>query len=288
MSRIRTVVATELLLVVGLVAFVGLVHLAGLLLHLRGPVALPPLASLGLSAVPAALWLGYFYLQDRHEPEPKHYVAGVCLAGAFVAAPVANFVIETLLPAGSSRGLTHTAGDRVLQAVLLVGLAQELAKYLVVRYTIYLSPEFDEPMDGIIYMTAAGIGFATAENVRYLQGIDGTVFLTTGAANAVVTTVAHACFAGVLGYALGRAKFSPASPLRRAGMLFLGLCGATALNGVFSTLEGIIKVSGLKVQPWRGLAWAAGFAALVFLGMSFLMRRQLELSPARRAEVKTP
>lgn len=282
MTRAKTLVSTEILLVVGLLAFAGGAWGLERLLGLSGPVTLGPIPSLLLAAVPALLWLGYFYLQDRHEPEPKHYVLGVYLLGAFVAAPLAGWITGTLLPTGAARGFSRLSGDRIVQAILLVGLAQELAKYLVVRYTIYLSAEFDEPMDGIVYMTAAGIGFATAENVRYLQGLDGTVFLATGVANTVVTTLAHACFAGALGYALGRAKFAGATPLRRAGTLLGGLLCATLLNGLFTLLEGVVKVSGLEVQPWRGVAWAAGFAALVFFTVSFLMRRQLALS-ARRA-----
>src|SRR6185295_4303227 len=218
-----------------------------------------------LSAIPGLLWLGYFYLQDRHEPEPKHYVAGVTLLGAFVAAPLAAFAADALLPVAPAAGFAHLSFDRVLQAILVTGLTQELAKYVVVRYTIYLSAEFDEPMDGIIYMTAAGIGFAIASNVRYLEGLEGSVFLTTGAANAVVTTLAHACFAGILGYTLGVAKFKrTGTPLSRSLLLLGGLVGAAVLNGLFTLLEGMVKTSGLRVQPRRGVVWAAGFAAIVF------------------------
>jgi RsiW-degrading membrane proteinase PrsW (M82 family) len=272
-SRVKTVVTTELLLVVGLLVFVGGAYVAETVFHLDDPVRLGQLLSLVCSAVPAFLWLAYFYLQDRNEPEPKHYVLGVYLLGGFVAMPLAEFLLSST--SAGARSIPMVGAGRLVTTFLGVSLAQELSKYLVVRYTIYLSAEFDEPMDGIIYMTAAGIGFATAENVRYLQGLDGTVFLATGAANTVVTTLAHACFAGVQGYALGRAKFSVTSPLRRNLTLLFGLGVATLLNGLFSLLESIVKVSGLRVEPWRGLAWAAGFAALVFFLTSLLMRRQL-------------
>jgi protease PrsW len=276
-SRIRTVVASEILLIGSLLLFVGAAWVVQVVLALDEPLRLSPLPSLALAVVPGLLWLGYFYTQDRHEPEPKHYVAGVALLGAFVAAPMSAFLLESVLPVAPSLSFQHLGAERVVHAILVVGLTQELCKYLVVRYTIYLSSEFDEPMDGIIYMTAAGIGFAMAENVRYLQGRDGTVFLATGAANVVITTLAHACFAGVLGYALGRAKFHVSvEPRARNVVLGAGLLTAALLNGSFGLLERVVKVSGLKVQPWRGLAWAAGFAALVFFGVSLLMRRHLE------------
>ncbi len=280
MSRVRTVAATEILLVVGLVLFVAAAHVVERVLGLDEPVSVSPLAAIVMSAVPGLLWLVYFYLQDRHEPEPKHFVAGVYLAGAFVAAPLAHFLIELARPEAPLGARFETfSADNIVWTFLVVALAQELSKYLVVRYSIYLSPEFDEPMDGIVYMTAAGIGFATHENYRYLQGLDGAVFMGTGAANAVVITLAHACFAGVLGYALGRAKFTTRTGLARSATLLVGLVVAVVLNGQFNLLEGVVKSSGLTVQPWRGVAYAAGFAAAVFFVTSLLMRRHLSASP---------
>jgi len=233
-----------------------------------------------MSAIPALLWMVYFYLQDRHEPEPEHYVFAVFLIGAFIAAPIAHFLIDLATPAGGTGAAFDTlSADSAVWAFLVVALAQETSKYVVVRYSIYLSPEFDEPMDGIIYMTAAGIGFATYENYRTLQGLDGTVFMSTGAANAVITTLAHACFAGVLGYALGRAKFSTGSPRARTLTLLVGLLVAVALNGQFALLQNVVKTTGLEVQPWRGVLYAAGFAAAVFFVTSLLMRRHLSDSP---------
>jgi len=232
------------------------------------------------STLPALLWLGYFYLQDRHEPEPKHFVLGVYLAGAFLAAPVAAFIVHLAEPAfGRRAAITTLSMDHIVWAFLIVAVAQETCKYAVVRYSIYLSPEFDEPMDGIVYMTAAGIGFATYLNYHHLQGLDGRVFLGAGAANAVVVTLAHACFAGVLGYALGRAKFAGAPPMRRSMTLLVGLLAAVVLNGQFDLLESMVRVTGLRVRPWRGVAYAAGFAAAVFFVTSILMRRHLAASP---------
>ena len=45
-----------------------------------------------------------------------------------------------------------------------------------------------------------GTGFAVWINYHRLQGMGGSVYLSTGAAQTVVTTLAHASFAGWLGY----------------------------------------------------------------------------------------
>ncbi len=208
MSRHKTLVGTEIVLILGLVGFVaamvGLEHTA------PGPARLGPIAALAFAAVPSVLWLGYFYLQDRNEPEPKQLVFGMFVLGAFVASPLASFVASAL-PVGAA-DLDPLSAHRVLTNVLVVGMAQEMSKYAVVRYSIYHHAEFDEPMDGIIYMMAAGIGFAAAQNYRHLESLGGNVVLSQAAMTTVVNTLAHACFAGVLGYALGQAKFSKAPP----------------------------------------------------------------------------
>jgi hypothetical protein len=58
--------------------------------------------------------------------------------------------------------------------------------------------------------------------------------------------MAHACFAGVLGYALGRAKFAGWSGPRRAVHLGGGLILAAVLNGLFHILEQRVTSAGLS------------------------------------------
>lgn len=278
MSRHKTLVGTEIVLILGLVSFV--VAMVGIDHATPGAAKLGQLSALGFAAIPSVFWLGYFYLQDRNEPEPKQLVGGVFILGACVAAPLANFVGDLIPMAGAD--LDPLSVNRVLKNVLLIGMVQEMAKYVVVRYTIYNHDELDEPMDGIVYMMAAGIGFATAQNYHHLASLGGSVVLSQAAMNTVINTLAHACFAGVLGYALGRAKFSKAPPLARGARLFLGLCAAAALNGMFTALEDRVTLAGVNSgAAWRGLAWAAGFSAVVFFVVSMLMKRQLAASPFR-------
>ncbi len=288
MSRIRTVFAADIFTLLGLAGFVGVGYLVDRHL-LSTTVQLKPAAALLLSALPALLWLGYFYSQDRHEPEPTHYVLGIYLLGALVAGPTSHFVIGQITAPGTIlEPVFHPlATKRLIQTFLVTAVAQELCKYAVVRYTVYQSREFDEPMAGIVYMTAAGVGFATYENTNFLlTEVGDQLVLSVGIATVVVTTLAHACFAGVVGYALGRAKFATMSGLVRTRTLFLGLLGAVMLNGGFEVVRTVMGSDGLNVSPWRAVMFAFGFAALVFMGLSLAMHRLLIVSP-HRPELKT-
>ena len=248
-------------------------------------INLGPILAAVMAGIPAVFWLGFFYLMDRHEPEPKQLVVGVCVLGTLIAGPLADFVQYQAVPTSALElhGLEPLALDRVIYAILVAGLAQEMCKYAVVRYTVYLSHEFDEPMDGIVYMMACGTGFAVWVNYHRLSGQGHSVYLSTAAAQAVVTTLAHASFAGALGYVMGRAKFSRRSAPLRGLLLMLGLLGAATLNGQFAVVESWIIQSGMAQHPWRGVGYAALCAIAVFSVIWFLTQQLLARSPFRRA-----
>jgi len=286
LRRARALVGTKFLLIAGLVGFVLVAWLVELVAGIHDAVNLGPMLAAVIAGIPAVFWLGFFYMMDRHEPEPKQLVAGVCVLGVLIAAPIADFVQSQAVPgvALAVHGLSPFSFDRILEAVLIVGLSQEMCKYAVVRYTIYMSREFDEPMDGIVYMMACGTGFAVWVNYHRLSGQNHEVYLSIGAAQAVVTTLAHASFAGLLGYAMGRAKFSRRSAPVRGILLMLGLLGAATLNGQFTIVENWVLQRGLTQHPWYGVGYAALSAALIFSLIWIVSQRLLAASPARRAE----
>lgn len=286
LRRARTLVGTKFLLIAGLVGYVLIAWLVELVAGL-GAVNLGPLLAAAMAGIPAVFWLGFFYLMDRHEPEPKQLVAGVCVLGALIAAPLADFVQSQFAP-GAALGVAVVspfASDRVLHAVLIAGLSQEMCKYAVVRYTIYLSREFDEPMDGIVYMMACGTGFAVWVNYHRLASQNHEAYLSIASARAVVTTLAHASFAGLLGYVMGRAKFSRRSAPVRGTLLMLGLLCAAAFNGQFTLVASWVEQRGLTQHPWYGVGYAALSASAVF-GLLWLVSQQLlARSPFRNTPV---
>jgi RsiW-degrading membrane proteinase PrsW (M82 family) len=282
--RARLLIGTKFMLIAGLVGFVVVAWLVELVAGLDRAVHVGPLLAALMAVIPAAFWLGFFYLMDRHEPEPKALIVGVCVLGALVAAPLADFVQYQAVPpvALEVHGLSAWSADRLVYAILIQGLAQEMCKYAAVRYTVYLSREFDEPMDGIVYMMACGTGFAVWVNYHTLARQGHSVILSTAAAQVVIITLAHASFSGALGYVMGRAKFSRRSAPVRGILLMLGLLGAAMLNGQFTIVESWVRQSEMAQHPWRGLAYAALCATGVFAVIWLASQRLLRNSPFRR------
>jgi RsiW-degrading membrane proteinase PrsW (M82 family) len=262
---------SSLLTLLGLVIFAALVAViarftkptwGGTTLMLLGVV---------LSLVPALLWLAFFYLQDALEPEPKGYVLGVFVLGALLASAVGIPVVRDLFRVQDWVGNSLVAN--LLGSILVVGFVQEFLKYVAIRYSVYLLPEFDERMDGILYGTAVGLGFATMLNILYVVE-SGGVDLGMGAIHIVVTALAHASFSGITGYFLACAKFEE----EPVWWLPLGLTVAAVLNGLFTVARGGITrmgsvLSQRTANPWYGLILAAVVAAVTLAILLFLVRR---------------
>ena len=271
-------------LIVALIIFVGLVYALDANIHPLFTSTTLFLTSIALALVPAAIWLIVFYQQDRLEPEPKGYVLGVFALGALLAGAVGVPVVEQVFRV--SDWLYADTLTTILGGILVVGFTQEFLKYAAVRYSIYNSSEFDEATDGVIYATAAGLGYATVLNVLLVVR-NGGVNLGAGIITMAVVALAQAGFAGITGYFLGRAKFE-SEPI---WWMPAGITLAAIANGAFNWLRGEITRGGMtKVDnlaqdasnPWFGLALAA-IVALVCLGaVSWLIRRNVRAALASK------
>jgi RsiW-degrading membrane proteinase PrsW (M82 family) len=228
-------------------------------------------AGVGVAVVPALIWLGLFYQQDRLEPEPKGYVLTVFILGAILAQGVGIPLLKEVFAV--QRWLPLEPWSNVVGAILVVGITQEFLKYAAVRYSIYETVEFDERIDGVVYATAAALGYATMLNVHYVVANEG-VNLQAGVIRIVVTALAQASFAGLSGYFLGRAKFEE-EPI---WWLPSGLALAAVLNGLFTVARGELTTTRLQLtgggfNPWPGLVLATVVALATFGGLYYLMRR---------------
>ena len=110
-----------------------------------------------------------------------------------------------------------------------------MCKYAVVRYTVYMSREFDEPMDGIVYMMACGTGFAVWVNYHRLSGQGHQVYLSTARRPGGRHHARPRLVRGRARLRHGPREVLAAQRARCAALLLmLGLLGAAALNGQFS------------------------------------------------------
>ena len=267
-------------LIVALIVFVGLVYALDAFLKPTFTPSTLLLTGVVLALVPAAIWLGVFYQQDRLEPEPKGFVLAVFVLGALLAAAVGVPLVENVFHV--SNWLYSDPLTTILGGILVVGFTQEFLKYAAVRYSMYNSAEFDEATDGVIYATAAGLGYATVLNILFVVQ-NGGVNLGAGVISMTVVALAQAGFAGITGYFLGRAKFE-SEPL---WWMPLGITLAAVVNGLFNWVRGAVTRGGVSTlggaaNPWSGLILAAVVAFACLGVVSWLIRRNLKSALAAK------
>jgi RsiW-degrading membrane proteinase PrsW (M82 family) len=271
---------------VGLVVYVAIVSaIAAFIQPAFGDQWLTPIGVV-LALIPAVLWMIFFYTQDSSEPEPRAYVIAIAVLGALLAAAVGQPLIHDFFRASSWIG--RDALTEILGSILVVGFTQEFIKYAAVRFSIYYSSEFDQRVDGVIYGTAAGIGYAAYLNIATIAasgGISGTE-LSAGAIRMVVTTLAQGALGGLVGYFIARAKFDD----EPVWWMPVGLTIAAAVNGLFSWLSGEVTRAPLSIDasglgsggytPWPALALSALVAIILFGVIFLLIRRAQQLTLA--------
>ncbi|OQB08377.1 MAG: Protease PrsW [Parcubacteria group bacterium ADurb.Bin216] len=114
-----------------------------------------------IAIIPGLIWLFIFLRRDNLE-EPKLEITKVFYLSMLLVIP-AGLIEMNLLEKISSLEINNLY--YFLKFVVIVGLIEEIMKYLVVRYAVLKRSFLDEPIDIVIYMIVSGLGFATAENI---------------------------------------------------------------------------------------------------------------------------
>ena len=243
--------------IVGLLLVVLLSFIAEKTLNLSINPSLLTVISLLIAFIPPLLWLTVFYRQDRLDPEPKSFVFKTLILGALVQKAFYAPLMAIIMPEVQN-GSKSVLSDYIF-TIILVALVQESMKLLSVRYTIYNSGEFDEKIDGIIYGSALGLGFAAMSNLDLILNSGGAV-LTAVSSTVVIESLAHASFTGLSCYFLGIAKFQKFSFLRLPAAVMI----ATTLNAVSRLLIDDLMRDGFKVNYILGIIPAALVAIAIF------------------------
>ncbi|MBI2062485.1 MAG: PrsW family intramembrane metalloprotease [Candidatus Yanofskybacteria bacterium] len=216
------------------------------------PANIIPMIALGLT--PSLVWLYFFARKDCH-PEPKNLLAQTFLMGIIIA-PLAIILqwsfaglISTI--AGMDQAIFRNSSYFFIWAAAV----EEAIKFYAVRMLILRNPEFDEPVDAMIYMITAGLGFAAMENILVMNTVfsDGTLAtLATWSLRFTGATLLHALSSGLLGYFLAMSWFFRD---HRKKLLVIGFIIATIFHFVFnaflstfeSRLTGLVYSTALLV-----------------------------------------
>jgi len=215
----------------------------------------------------AALWLVLFYRQDRLEQEPKHLVATVAVVAALGAAAISEPLIRLApIPDGPAR---------LLVGVLVAGMVREFTKYLSVRLVAVPSHNVNERADGVIYGTAAGLGYALAMSTTFVISTGGAD-VAPGFAFITATMLVHAALGGLVGYLVARDHLESVP----VWWLPVGLLVTAAIDVAFfearAALAGAVTTPGASgmLASWLGMGLALATATAITIALMGAMRQE--------------
>jgi len=174
------------------------------------------LAGAVAAILPAIIYSVVVILLDRYEREPLPVLFGTFLWGALVAA-----LISGIVNAIFQMSIEESVGQEMASlttAVISAPLIEEFSKGLVVLLLfLFLRHEFDNVLDGIVYGSLVGIGFAMTENVTYLARAytEGMFELSFFIRVILMGLAGHAAFTATTGAGLGYARQGSGSPALR-------------------------------------------------------------------------
>ena len=211
-----------------------------------------------LAVIPALIIIFYVNINDKYDKEPKHLLVFSFLMGAIISilfASVLYLLTQSLVPFQVIE--KQSVWQLFIKAFFMVGFIEEFSKYIIVRYYAQPKREFNEQFDGIIYAVMVSMGFATTENVMYV--FEGG--LQTALLRMFTAVPAHATFAVIMGYFLGKAKFSQ----KKTYYNLVGLLSAIFFHGAYDFFLFLDFIPGI---------WLGAFVSL-FLGL-YLSKKAMQ------------
>ena len=219
---------------------------------------------LALSVLPVILLMIFIYRQDKYQKEPIKSLAKAFIGG-ILAIPLDFIIIFFINRIWMSDTVFYSAFWEA-------GFPEELSKLLIFMIFIWRDKNLDEYMDGIVYASFIGLGFACIENILYVFGAAGESFgsaIHTSIARAILSVPGHFLFGVVMGYFLSLAKFQEG---RFWPNLLLGFLSAAGVHGLFDWLL-MLDISS-EVNTILYIVFLAGDFFLWKTGIKYIRKQQ--------------
>lgn len=181
---------------------------------------------------PSIVWLLFFLREDVH-PESNKMILKVFCCG--ILAAFLALIFEFGLLGITARLPLSSIIVLLLNVFISVSLVEEFSKYILVKKLAISDPEFDEPIDVMLYMIIAALGFAALENIFVLLNlglpfkISDTLILSLF--RFLGATFLHALCSGMIGFFLA---LSFCKTKQRLRLIILGFIIAAFLHGLFN------------------------------------------------------
>jgi RsiW-degrading membrane proteinase PrsW (M82 family) len=226
-------------------------------------------------AIPALILMWLVDRLDAKRPEPRSTRRLVVLVGMLSVVPalILELVISGLIAGKIEPQLTYQGSS--FQAFVVAAGVEEACKIAMVYWVVWRRPEFDERMDGIVYASRGGLGFALIENVLYLlnqHSLQGQIVVWVE--RALLAVPGHAMWTGMIGAMAARRRFDGSG---------LGLLGgyllAVAFHGAYDA--SVFLQQPLHLEGRDAIAHALLVAPVLLTVIAFFVVRSMARTALR-------
>ncbi len=218
-------------------------------------------------AVPTLFYAWLVRRIDRYEQEPVKYILFAFAWGA-VPAIILGLVSQLVLDVPTKAALGETTASEFIGTAITAPITEEIAKGLAVALVYFLRRrEFDGWVDGIVYGSSVGFGFAFVENVGYLLGTSSTgEWLTLFVLRVLVFGFMHGFWTSLTGIGFGIARHSHKARVKWMAPA-LGLLAAMAGHAIHNGSLVLAEATGGGTFCLAFLNYAVILALMVGLGV---------------------
>lgn len=217
-------------------------------------ILLTVIYALILGALPALVWLWFWLREDAAHPEPISLIIKTFLAGSLAVVlvlPLQQLVSKIIPEIG-------------MVTFLLWATLEEALKFGAAYFIAIVAKEDNEPLDPLIYMIIAALGFVALENALFIispllqEDIVGGV--VTGNLRFIGASLLHIVSSSTIGAALALSFYKP-----KKERIVWGIC-AFILAVIFHTVFNLFIIDQNDLGTFLTFAtvWS-GITILIFI-----------------------
>lgn len=146
--------------------------------------------------LPAIVWLLFWLREDRKHPEPNNLILKTFILGMLSVIAVIPF----------QKGVALIFPGLATLSIVIWAALEEIFKLGAGYFGGLMTKEENEPVDALIYMITAALGFVALENTLFilgpLSGNDISQGIITGNLRFIGASLLHVVSSGIVGFSL--------------------------------------------------------------------------------------
>lgn len=177
--------------------------------------------------LPVICFVLWIYYKDKYNKESidvllKYFVLGIIVS--FFAIIIEKFLMD--------RNIFEEDTRLIYTAFIVAGFTEEVLKGITLTFFANREKSYDEKLDGIMYSIFLSLGFATIENIIYVNYEKLSSVFEVAFVRSFISIPAHLIFAITMGYYFSRYKFEK-NTVKKRQELFLTFLIPILFHGIF-------------------------------------------------------